>query len=223
MRSAIVSALPGTLPAVLLPIIAVACLRLGISTPTEISGLAVVYALALVLLVYRDVSAAVTWSAAKDTAAMSGMILLIVAAATTLSRCLIVQQVPQNIGIALASLGNHQLAFMLGMAVVLVVMGAFLEGLPAILIFGPLLLPAAIKAGIDPLHFAVVLIIAMAIGAFMPIIGVGLYSACIIAKAGIDDASRELGPYIGVLIFSLILLAALPGITLFGPHLFRGR
>jgi len=223
LRSAIVSALPGTLPAVLLPIIAVACLRLGIATPTEISGLAVVYALALVLLVYRDVSAAVTWSAAKDTAAMSGMILLIVAAATTLSRCLIVQQVPQNIGIALASLGNHQLAFMLGMAVVLVVMGAFLEGLPAILIFGPLLLPAAIKAGIDPLHFAVVLIVAMAIGAFMPIIGVGLYSACIIAKAGIDDASRELGPYMGVLVFSLILLAALPGITLFGPHLFRGR
>jgi len=204
-------------PALVAPVILIGGIVGGIATPTEVSSTAVVYALLLSVLVYKALRWDQFWHVMADTAAKAGMVLFITSTASTFSWSLTLAKMPQQIASLLSALDGSAWLFMLGTILTLVLMGALLEGLPALLIFGPLLLPVAPKFGIDPLQYGIVMIIAMGLGAFSPPIGVGMYVTCSICETSMENATRHMLPYLIVLVIGLLLVAFVPWFTLIAP------
>jgi TRAP-type C4-dicarboxylate transport system permease large subunit len=130
--------------------------------------------------------------------------------------------VPQALAEWIGGAGAGQVGFMISTIVVFVVIGALLEGLPALLIFGPILFPIARTLHIDPVHYGIVIIAAMGIAFFLPPVGVGLTIAAGIAGEDIDDVSRTYVPYLIALIAGLALVAAVPSLTLVLPRWLLG-
>lgn len=194
----------------------------GFATATEISAFAVVYALVVGSLVFRELGLKTAAHSFVQAATRSGLVLFIVAAAQSLAFILTLQQVPHAVGEMMLSLsGAHGTwLFMLLSIAVLIVMGSVLEGAAALIIFGPLLLPVAVRLGIDPLHFGVVLVIAMGIGLFAPPLGLGLYGACLIGNVPIEQTVKPILGYLGLLLACLLVIAFVPGISTALPRAF---
>jgi tripartite ATP-independent transporter DctM subunit len=194
----------------------------GFATATEISAFAVVYAIVVGSVVFRELSFRTATHSFVQAATRSGLVLFIVAAAQSLAFILTLQQVPHAVGDMMLSLsGTHGTwLFMLLSIAVLIVMGSVLEGAAALIIFGPLLLPVAVKLGIDPLHFGVVLVIAMGLGLFAPPLGLGLYGACLIGNVPIEQTVKPIMGYLGLLFLCLLIIAFVPAISTVLPHAF---
>jgi tripartite ATP-independent transporter DctM subunit len=207
------------IPAVVAPVILIGGIVGGVATPTEVSSTAVIYALALSMLVYRTLSGQQLWRVMVNTAAQAGMVLFITSTASTFSWSLTIARMPQKIAALFDSLHGSATLFMLATIVTLVVMGALLEGLPALLIFGPLLLPMVVQFGIDPLQYGIVIIIAMGLGAFSPPIGVGMFVTCSICDTTMENASRHMVPYLIVVVIGLLLVAFVPWFSLVVPKM----
>jgi tripartite ATP-independent transporter DctM subunit len=218
LRAGLGAVLPLLLPGILL-----AGILLGIATPTEVAAFAVVYGLFLAVFVYRDMGLRKFVQTVADTAALTGVLLFIFAAASGFSWTLTVAYLPQRLVELLHSVGNSTAIFMIGSIVLLIVVGVLLEGLPSLNVLAPLLLPIAGKLGLSELHYALVLIIAMGVGGFMPLAGVGFYVCCAIMRADIEAASRAMLPYLGVVIIGLLVVAFVPWFALFLPHYFGFR
>lgn len=210
----------GALIAVLLIVIIVGGIVGGVATPTEVSAVAVVYALVVGGLAFREM----TWRSFADFlvrgASLSGMIMFIVASAQVLSYLLTVNLIPQTMAADLANIGSSSgtWAFLLIAIGMLIVMGSVLEGAPALIIFAPLLLPAAKELGIHPLHFGIVLVIAMGIGLFAPPVGVGLYTACAVGQVPVERVARPIAKYLAIIFVALLLIAFVPPITMVLPR-----
>ena len=194
----------------------------GFATATEISAFAVVYAIIVGSIVFRELSFKTAAHSFVQSATRSGLVLFIVAAAQSLAFVLTLQQVPHAVGDLMLSLsGSHGVwLFMLLSIAVLIVMGSVLEGAAALIIFGPLLMPVAVKLGIDPLHFGVVLVIAMGIGLFAPPLGLGLYGACLIGNVPIEQTVKPIMGYLGLLLLCLLVIAFVPAISTALPRAF---
>jgi tripartite ATP-independent transporter DctM subunit len=194
----------------------------GFATATEISAFAAVYAIVIGSLVFRELSFKTAASSFVQAATRSGLVLFIVAAAQSLAFILTLQQVPHAVGDMMLSLsGAHGTwLFMLLSIAVLIVMGSVLEGAAALIIFGPLLLPVAVKLGIDPLHFGVVLVISMGLGLFAPPLGLGLYGACLIGNVPIEQTVKPIMGYLGLLFLCLLVIAFIPGLSTVLPRVF---
>jgi tripartite ATP-independent transporter DctM subunit len=207
----------------LLPAILLAGILLGVATPTEVAAFAVVYGLFLATVVYREMGFKSFMRTVTDTAALTGVLLFIFAAASGFSWTLTVAYLPQRLVDLLHSVGNSTAIFMIGSIVLLIVVGVLLEGLPSLNVLAPLLIPIAGKLGLSELHYALVLIIAMGVGGFMPLAGVGFYVCCAIMRADIEAASRAMLPYLGVVLIGLLIVAFVPWFALFLPHYFGFR
>jgi TRAP-type C4-dicarboxylate transport system permease large subunit len=148
-------------------------------------------------------------------------VLFIVAAAQSLAFVLTLQQFPHALAQAMIALSENAGAwpFLFLSILILIVMGSILEGAAALIIFGPLLIPVAGQIGINGLHFGVVLVIAMGIGLFAPPLGLGLYGACLIGGVPIEATIRPMLGYLGLLFLCLLVIAFVPGLTLWLPHL----
>ena len=194
----------------------------GFATATEISAFAVVYAIIVGSIVFRELSFKTAAHSFVQSATRSGLVLFIVAAAQSLAFVLTLQQVPHAVGDLMLSLsGSHGVwLFMLLSIAVLIVMGSVLEGAAALIIFGPLLMPVAVKLGIDPLHFGVVLVVAMGIGLFAPPLGLGLYGACLIGNVPIEQTVKPIMGYLGLLLLCLLVIAFVPAISTALPRAF---
>jgi tripartite ATP-independent transporter DctM subunit len=194
----------------------------GFATATEISAFAAVYAIIIGSIVFRELSFKTAAHSFVQSATRSGLVLFIVAAAQSLAFILTLQQVPHAVGDIMLSLsGSHGVwLFMLLSIVVLIVMGSVLEGAAALIIFGPLLLPVAVKLGIDPLHFGVVLVISMGLGLFAPPLGLGLYGACLIGNVPIEQTIKPIMGYLGLLLLCLLVIAFVPSISTTLPRAF---
>jgi tripartite ATP-independent transporter DctM subunit len=192
----------------------------GFATATEISAFAAVYAILVGSLLFRELSFKAAAHSFIQSATRSGLVLFIVAAAQSLAFILTLQQVPHAVGDLMLSLSgtNGVWLFMLLSIVVLIVMGSVLEGAAALIIFGPLLLPVAVKLGIDPLHFGVVLVISMGLGLFAPPLGLGLYGACLIGNVPIEQTIKSIIGYLGLLLVCLLVIAFVPVISTALPH-----
>ena len=194
----------------------------GFATATEISAFAALYAIVIGAVIFRELG----WKSAAQSfvhaATRSGLVLFIVAAAQSLAFILTLQQVPHMVGDMMLALSktNGVWLFMLLSIAVLIVMGSVLEGAAALIIFGPLLLPVAVKLGVDPLHFGVVLVIAMGIGLFAPPLGLGLYGACLIGNVPIEQTVKPILGYLGLLFLCLLVVAFVPGISTYLPRAF---
>ncbi|QPF83239.1 TRAP transporter large permease subunit [Bradyrhizobium genosp. L] len=187
----------------------------GFATATEISAFAAVYAVAVGSLLFRELGIRSLAHCFVQSATRSGLVLFIVAAAQSLAFILTLQQVPHAVGEFMLTIsGSHGVwLFMLLSIAVLVVMGSVLEGAAALIIFGPLLLPVAVKLGVDPLHFGVVLVIAMGLGLFAPPLGLGLYGACLIGNVPIEQTIKPIIGYLGLLLLCLLVIAFVPVIS----------
>jgi TRAP-type C4-dicarboxylate transport system permease large subunit len=157
---------------------------------------------------------------AIDTAALTGVLLFIFAAASSFSWTLTVAYLPQRLVSLLQSAGDSQAIFMICSIILLILVGVLLEGLPSLNVLAPLLIPIAGKLGLSELHYALVLIIAMGIGGFMPFAGVGFYVCCAVMRCDIETASRAMLPYLVMLIAGLLIVAFVPWFTLALPHYF---
>ena len=194
----------------------------GFATATEISAFAVVYALIVGGVGFRELSLKTAAQSFVHAATRSGLVLFIVAAAQSLAFVLTLQQVPHAVAELLIQLsGAHGTwLFLLLSIAILIVMGSVLEGAAALIIFGPLLMPVAVKLGVDPLHFGVVLVFGMGIGLFAPPLGLGLYGACLIGKVPIEETVKPILGYLGLLFLCLLVIAFVPSISTWLPHVF---
>lgn len=195
--------------------------RSGFATATEISAFAVVYALLVGGVAFREMTWRSAGSVIRNAAVKSGMVLFIVAASQALAYVLTLQQIPHVIAetlIALSSAHGMWLFLVLSI-VILIVMGSILEGAAALIIFGPLLMPVARQLGVDPLSYGVILVIGMGIGLFAPPLGVGLYGSCLIGKVTLEETVWPVLKYLGVLLACLLLIAFVPGITTLLPRM----
>ena len=209
------------IPAFVAPVILIGGIVGGIATPTEVSSTAVIYALVLSMVVYRTLTGQQLWRVMVNTAAQAGMVLFITSTASTFSWSLTIAKMPQKIAALFGALQGSATLFMLATIVTLVVMGALLEGLPALLIFGPLLLPMVAQFGIEPLQYGIVMIIAMGLGAFSPPIGVGMFVTCSICDTTMENASRHMVPYLIVVTVGLLLVAFVPWFSLVVPKMLQ--
>lgn len=213
----------GAILPLLMPGTLLAGILLGVATPTEIAALAVVYGILLSSVVYREMDLRGFIRIALDTAALTGVLLFIFAAASSFSWTLTVAYLPQRLVALLQSAGDSQTIFMICSIVLLILVGVLLEGLPSLNVLAPLLIPIAGKLGLSELHYALVIIIAMGIGGFMPFAGVGFYVCCAVMRCNIETASRAMLPYLIVLLAGLLIVAFVPWFTLFLPHYFGFR
>jgi tripartite ATP-independent transporter DctM subunit len=187
----------------------------GFATATEISAFAVLYALVVGAIVFRELGPRAALRSFVQAATRSGLVLFIVAAAQSLAFVLTLQQVPHALGDLLIGLSQTSgtWLFMLLSIAILIVMGSVLEGAAALIIFGPLLVPVAAQLGIDPLHFGVVLVISMGIGLFAPPLGLGLYGACLIGNVPIERTVRPIMAYLGLIFLCLLLITFIPALS----------
>jgi tripartite ATP-independent transporter DctM subunit len=206
--------IPGSMPVFLF-----AGIFTGFATPTEVSGFAVAYGLLIAVLLYRELQLRSLARIISAASTVSGMVLFTLAAAQGFSWVLAAAQIPQMLTQVVAASHDSTALFMVSSIIGLVVLGSLLEGLPALLILAPLLLPMAPTLGISQLHYGIVLLIAMGIGAFLPPLGVGFYIACAVARAPMDRSSRIMVPYVAVLLLGLLLVAFIPWLTLVFPRL----
>jgi tripartite ATP-independent transporter DctM subunit len=207
-------------PALLVPALLVVGIISGTATPTEISAAAVVYALVLATFFYREMTWEKFWKTVSDTAVKSGMILFITSTASSFSWTLTAANIPQSIAKLMVSVAGHSdWLFMTATVIILIIMGALLEGLPALLVFAPILMPLAPIFGIPPLQYGIVLLLAMGLGCFFPIIGVGIYISCSVTNTKVEDTSRAMMPYVVVLFIGLLLVAFVPWFSLIVPQL----
>jgi tripartite ATP-independent transporter DctM subunit len=214
-----VRALPPALPALVLPVILVYGIAAGIGTSTEVSAVAALYGLVVVAAGYRSLRLRDLWRSCADASVLGGLVLFIIANATVLSQALTINQIPQHIASALGSVGGKTL-FMVLSVITLVLLGMLLEGLPAIVVFAPLLLPVATTLHINSLQYGIVLLIAMGIGSFAPPIGAGLYVAAAIGETSITKVMRPAWFYTAILLVGILIIAVVPSITTALPSAF---
>jgi tripartite ATP-independent transporter DctM subunit len=202
------------LPALALPFLIRAAVVEGVATATEVSTIGIVYSAVVGLLVYRRFD----WVALKpmlvSTACLSGAILLIIGTATGMAWGLTRSGFSNSLAAAMTGLPGGAITFMAASIAAFVVLGSVLEGIPAIVLFGPLLFPIAKTVGIHEVHYAMVVILAMGIGLFAPPFGVGYYAACAIGRVEPADGMRPIWGYMLALIIGTIVVAAVPWISI---------
>ena len=201
-------------PALALPFIIRASVSEGIATATEVSTIGIVYAILAGLLVYRQFDWARLRPMLVDTACLSGAILLIIGAATGMAWGLTQSGFSRSLAAAMTGLPGGAVTFMIVSVFAFIILGSVLEGIPAIVLFGPLLFPIARAVGIHEVHYAMVVILAMGMGLFAPPFGVGYYAACAIGRVNPDSGMRAIWGYMLALFVGLVLVASIPWISI---------
>ena len=200
-----------------LPVVLFGGIFSGATTVTEAALIAVVYALIAGMTLDGGTRVSRLTQFAQS-GVVTATTLWVLAAASAFAWILVREWVPQTLGEWIGGSGAGPASFMAATVVLFVLIGALLEGLPALLIFGPILFPISKGLGIDPVHYGVVIVAAMGIAFFLPPIGVGLTIAAAIGRVDIDQVSRTYWPYLIALLAGLALIAAFPEFTLVLPR-----
>jgi tripartite ATP-independent transporter DctM subunit len=200
-------------PALFLPFLIRGAVGGGVATATEVSTIAVLYAMATGAVLYGGIGWNKLYTMLVETAALSGAILMILGTALAMSWVLAQSGIAQQLGAFMTSLPGGPFGFLAMTIVIFLFFGCLLEGLPALLLLGPLMFPIARQLGINDIHYAMVVVIAMNIGLMMPPIGIGFYIACRIGNVSPDEAMGAIWPYILALLVGLVIIAAVPAIS----------
>ena len=193
----------------------------GVVTPTEAAALAVLYAFVVGVFVYREIKWQDLPAIMIRSSVVTAAVCFLLAVAAVIAWMLAVAQVPQAILASMQAVSAGPISFLILSAILFILLGAVLEGLPAVVILVPTFLPVVKQMNIDLIHYSIVVTAATGIGLFLPPIGVGLFVSCGIAGVSIDKASREMLPYIWMLMFGLLIVIMFPWLTLVLPRLFH--
>ena len=197
-------------PALLLPILIRTVVMQGVATATEVATIGIVYAILAGLLIYRTFDWRRLYPALVETAALSGTILFIIGAATSMAWALTQSNFSHALAAAMANVPGGRISFLLVSIIVFIVLGSVLEGIPAMVLFGPLLFPVAKQLGVHEVHYAMVVILAMGIGLFAPPFGLGYYAACSIGNVDPNAGLKRIWSYLAALVVGLLVVAFVP-------------
>jgi tripartite ATP-independent transporter DctM subunit len=202
------------LPGLSLPFVIRYTVIEGIATATEVSTIGVVYTAMLGILVYRQFDWRRIYPILVETVSLTGAVMMIIGTATGMAWALTQSGFSLWLVSAMAAVPGGRWGFLAVTIAAFIVLGSVLEGLPAIVLFGPLLFPIAKAIGVHEVHYAMVVILAMGIGLFAPPFGVGFFGACAIGRTNPNDAIWRIWPYIGALVVSLLVIAAFPWLSI---------
>lgn len=200
-------------PALVLPFLIRSAVGEGVATATEVSTIAVVYALCVGQLMYGGIGLRKFYGMLVETAALSGAVLFVLGAASAMAWSITQSGVVQQLSTFMTTLPGGAAAFLAVSIAVFLVLGCLLEGLPAVLLLAPIMFPMARKLGIHDVHYAMVVVCAMNIGLMLPPVGVGFYIACRIGNARPDDVIGAIWPYLAALLVGVVVIAAVPWIS----------
>jgi tripartite ATP-independent transporter DctM subunit len=202
-------------PALALPFVIRSAVGEGVATATEVSTIAVIYALIVGHFLYGGIRAGRFYKMLVETAALSGAILMILGTASAMAWAITQSGIVQALSQFLTALPGGQVAFMAVSIVVFVILGCLLEGLPAVLLLAPIMFPIAKKLGIHDIQYAMVMVSSMNIGLMLPPIGVGFYVACRIGEGRPEEVMRAIWPYMAALLVGVMIIAAVPAVSTF--------
>lgn len=207
------------IPSLLLIVIIVGGIVQGIFTAIEASAIAVVYTLLLTVVFYRTLKIKDLPSILLQTVVMTGVIMFLLATSSAMSFSMSITNIPAALSDMILGISANKLVILLVITVFLLIIGAFMDIGPAILIFTPILLPIMAKLGVDPVHFGIIMIYNLAIGTITPPVGSGLYVGASVGKVKVEEVIKPLLPFYGAIIGVLLLITYIPEITLFLPRL----
>ncbi len=208
--------------ALMMPVLLIVGLRIGIFTPTELGAIAALYSLIVGIFIYKEIKLNEVISVLVEAVLSSGVIMLILGAATGLSYVITWERIPQMIVEYLTTLSDNPYLILLILNVALLIMGTMIEGTSLLIILTPILMPLLLKLGVDPVHFGIVMVVNLTIGAVTPPVGTILYTVCSITGTPVGEFTKEVIPFVGALILVLLLITYVPWIVLFLPNLIMG-
>ena len=218
LRDALAAAGSASVP-LLMPIVIFGGILSGVFTATEAGAVAVVYGLFVGMAIYRVIDLRKLYAILLETVRVSGQVMLLVGVASLFAWLLSNQRVPQALSAAIQSVASGPVPFLLLSIVVMLLLGALLDGLPAMIMLVPVLMPMAQVFNVDAMHFGIVMIATIGVGLFLPPVGLGLIVVSAIARVSIAEVSRPLMPYLATMMATVVLIAFWPQLTLFVPNL----
>lgn len=207
------------LPSLLLIVLVVGGIVLGIFTAIEASAIAVIWALFLTVVLYKTLRLKDLPEVFIQTLVMTGIIMFLLATSSAMSFSMSITHIPGALSRLILGLSEHKLVILLAVTAFLLVVGAFMDIGPAILIFTPILLPVMLSIGVDPVHFGILMVYNLAIGTITPPVGSGLYVGASVGRVKVEAVIRPLLPFYAAIIGILLLITVFPSITLFLPRL----
>jgi tripartite ATP-independent transporter DctM subunit len=204
-----------SMPALLMPVIILLGLRFGIATPTEIAVLAVLYAMVLSLVLYRDMSFARFRRSMIEAGIATGVVMLVIMGSAIVGWILTFDQVPRRFAEWVSATISNPLLVILAMNVLLLLVGMPIDLPPAILLLGPIFVPLAATIGLDPVQLGIIMVLNLGIGLYTPPIGTTLFISTSIARTSLGETTKELWPFFGVAMIVLLLVSYVPALTIY--------
>jgi C4-dicarboxylate transporter DctM subunit len=220
-RQIIRASAKGSIWAVFAPVVILGGIYGGLFTPTEAAGFACIYAIAISMFVYREISWRDLWQISVDSAALSAQVLIIVSAAGAFAWLITTSGYPAQLIAFVDSLKLQPWMLLFVINVILLFVGSILEPPAAILLLTPLLTPIVYAAGVDPIHFGIIVTVNLAIGLFMPPFGLNLFAANALFQTPLPSLYRGVLPFLVVYLIMLALITYVPAITLVPVSLLR--
>lgn len=206
--------------AIFMPFIILGGIMGGIFTPTEAAVIAVIYSLIVGFLIYRELEVRNLPRIFAKAAISTSVVMLLIATASLFGWILSAGQVPQTVAAFLVTLTASKSVLYALILTFLIVIGTFLETSAAIIILTPVFLPVITKFGIDPIHFGVIMVTALAIGMLTPPVGICLFISCNIAQIDLSEIVGKIVPFLAIMIALLVVMTYIPQIVMFIPDLF---
>jgi tripartite ATP-independent transporter DctM subunit len=207
------------IPVLIAPVLIVGGVRGGVFTATEAAAVLVVYALFLTQIFYRSVSAKELFAVFRESVLTTSTVMIVVATSTMFAWFLALEDIPTAAKVLFESITDNPIVFLLIVNLFLLVVGALVDTVPAILIFVPILQPTAVSFGIDPIHFAIIVIVNLMIGLNTPPVGTNLFVISTVTGRPVSAITRALLPFYGVKLVALALITYIPSISLWLPKL----
>jgi C4-dicarboxylate transporter, DctM subunit len=222
-RKAFLPSLQRSVFALAMPVIILGGIYGGVFTPTEASVVAVFYALVVSMFVYRELSVADLLSVLRRSTLSSAIIMFIISMAGLFSFVLTRAGIPAAISEWIVASFDSPIMFLLAVNLILFLIGMFVETSASIVVIAPILAPVAMRYGIDPVHFGMIMITNLAMGMITPPFGVNLFAACAVANISLHRMIPYLVPLVGVIVVCLALITYVPAISLASLYLFGAR
>jgi tripartite ATP-independent transporter DctM subunit len=207
--------------ALLIPFAIILGMRLGVFTPTEAGGIAVLFSFVVGFFVYKKLRLEHIPIILMDTVKGTGAVIIIIASAKVFGYYLTLERIPQMITEALMGMTNNPFVLLMVINIMLLVIGMFIEGGAALVILAPLLVPAVKALGVDPVHFGMIFIVNIMIGGLTPPFGSMMFTVCSIICVKLEDFIKEVWRFIVALLVVLLLVTYSESVALFSLNLFR--